>query len=406
MRNRHFIATFSAGLALAFSLRASTPSIVYSLATLPQSAAPAAKLAVQFTAMNLTDLTVEVVWPATMAGTLAVSSCRWNVTFTADRAGPSSHLLAPSEFTSRVYHISLPSDALAGAGFLEARLPDSAPMRMGLVIEDAGTSPILFTRSTATQPTSPLVHPEPAVNALSRTFAERIGPHEPIYLIFGPDDPAAKFQFSLKYKIMDLGHGSRKWVSRTVQFGYTQCSLWDIGAESSPFHDTSYMPELMLEALTPVSERDGYVNWLGFQAGYKHESNGRDGPFSRSVNIAQLQAGVALGDLDGWHAIVVPRMWTYLETSEYNHDIEDYRGYGMLRVILGRNDGPAVSISTWAGRDLEHGSLQLDLNVPVRLKVLDLKTYLLLQYFNGYGESLRDYGAKSETIRAGFAIVR
>lgn len=406
MRIRHLIATFSTWLTLASGLCGSTAPIGYSLAALPEPTTPGTNLAVSVTAMNSSDRTAEVAWPVTVAGSLFVANSRWDVTFTIESNQPGLQSLAPSMFTNRVYKVLLPPDTLVGVGFLELRLPDTPPTRVGLVIANAKSSVGQSTQPATVRPTNSLVYPEPAVNIISRAFAERIGPHEPIYFVYGPDDPAAKLQFSLKYKIMSLGHASRKWASRTIQFGYTQCSLWDIGAESSPFHDSSYMPELMLEALTPVSQREGHVNWLGLQMGYKHESNGRDGPLSRSIDIAQLRGGVAFGELDGWHLIVVPRIWAYLGTSDDNDDIDDYRGYGTLGVVLGRNDGPTLTVSSWSGKGFDHASIQIDLNVPVRMNLLDLKTYLLVQYFNGYGESLRDYKEKSETIRAGFSIVR
>jgi outer membrane phospholipase A len=44
--------------------------------------------------------------------------------------------------------------------------------------------------------------------------------------------------------------------------------------------------------------------------------------------------------------------------------------------------------------------------VPIRTKLLNFETYLLIQYFNGYGESLLHYDTKSETVRAGLSLVR
>jgi phospholipase A1/A2 len=39
-------------------------------------------------------------------------------------------------------------------------------------------------------------------------------------------------------------------------------------------------------------------------------------------------------------------------------------------------------------------------------RMFDFATYVLIQYWNGYGESLRDYNKRTETIRAGFSLVR
>ena len=65
-----------------------------------------------------------------------------------------------------------------------------------------------------------------------------------------------------------------------------------------------------------------------------------------------------------------------------------------------------LSYAGRAGRDFDRFSTQLDLSVPVRFRLFDFATYFLVQYFNGYGESLRSYETKSETVRAGFSFVR
>jgi outer membrane phospholipase A len=40
------------------------------------------------------------------------------------------------------------------------------------------------------------------------------------------------------------------------------------------------------------------------------------------------------------------------------------------------------------------------------MKIVDFGTFLLIQYYNGYGESLRDYDRSSETARIGVSLVR
>ena len=247
---------------------------------------------------------------------------------------------------------------------------------------------------------------QPAAAKLERTFADRLGAHEPIYFIYGPDAPVAKFQFSFKYKILRFGEPSAQNIPSTLQFAFSQRSLWDMSASSSPFYDTSYMPELFYESLAPVPAATGGFTWLGYQAGYKHESNGREGPVSRSLNTVFARPAFAFGALDGWRLVVAPTIFAYIGGLSDNNDLTDYRGYGLLRLILGKNTGPSIMYTGNVGRHWNHLTTQLDLTVPVRTHLLDFETYLLVQYFNGYGESLLSYREKSETVRAGFSFVR
>lgn len=257
------------------------------------------------------------------------------------------------------------------------------------------------------KPTTNLARAEPAASSIQRTFVDRLAPHEPVYFIYGPDAPAAKFQLSFKYRLLKFTDLSRKTMARTLQLAFTQRTLWDIDGDSSPFYDTSYMPELIFESLSAKPEESGTgFTWLGYQAAYKHESNGRDGSVSRSLDIVYFRPVFAFGNLERWHLLVIPEFFTYVDTTDDNRDIKDYRGYGRLSVVLGRNDGPSLMASVWGGKEFNNPTVQIDLTVPVHTRLLDFETYLLVQYFNGYGESLLSYRQKSETVRAGISLVR
>ena len=51
-------------------------------------------------------------------------------------------------------------------------------------------------------PLSNILPSQPAASAVERTFAGRFSAHEPVYFIYGPDAPGAKFQFSFKYRLL------------------------------------------------------------------------------------------------------------------------------------------------------------------------------------------------------------
>ena len=248
-------------------------------------------------------------------------------------------------------------------------------------------------------------------------LADRFSPHEPIYFIWGPDDPQVKFQVSLKYQIFtpdgDLAD-ALPWVSN-FYVAYTQQSFWDIGEPSGPFFDSSYRPELIWLHEQPDAE----WKWLpglsrfDLHLGVGHESNGSSGSESRSVNIAYVRPVFTFGHGGGsrgaekFFVTVAPRVWGYLYRLDENPDIADYRGYGDLKVIVGWRDGPQLSSTIRIGDDWDKGSLELNLSHPLRkFTGGSVDMYVYVQYFTGYGESLIEYDERGDSFRIGLALVR
>jgi outer membrane phospholipase A len=233
--------------------------------------------------------------------------------------------------------------------------------------------------------------------------------YEPFYFVAGPDSPNAKFQISFKYRVLNSeGALARHAPPLTgLYFGYTQTSLWDWRKQSAPFLDTSYKPELLYE-LQNV-DRGKWGDWLrlDLQAGVQHESNGRDGAASRSLNLFYLRPTVVLGAEDRLQFTLSPRAWVYLPDLEDNPDLERYRGYVDLRATLGWAKGVQLSSTVRAGNRLDRGSVQLDLTYPLRWKFTrSFSVYLHAQYFTGYGESFLLYNQRSSAYRFGLAIYR
>ena len=241
-----------------------------------------------------------------------------------------------------------------------------------------------------------------------RFFKEHISGYEPFYFIAGTKSPNAKFQISFMYQLLNEEGPLATKVPALKGFNlaYTQTSLWDWNAPSAPFFDTSYKPEFLYawERVAGGQPPDWYQ--LDLQGGLKHESNGKDGADSRSMNSAYLRPTLTLGRDDGLQLTLQPRAWVYLGSLSDNPDIADYRGYADLRAIVGWKRGLQLSALGRMGKDANHGSLQLDLTYPMMRIFGSFSLYLDAQYFTGYGESLLEYNQRSEAFRAGFAIYR
>ena len=246
-----------------------------------------------------------------------------------------------------------------------------------------------------------------AVQALTgRTpqYEAPLSENDPMYFIVGGRGGySARFQLSFKYRLFDLGSGfgvDRPWLSG-LYFGYTQNSLWDLSSESKAFRDTSYKPSLFWR--WERGDEKTFVDAL--RAGIEHESNGRDGPRSRSLNSVFVRPEWHWRGDDGRHFEFTPKLSGYFDYEE-NPDIHRYRGYVDWRV---RYDHKGDWIGTGLARvgTSGKGSLLLDLSRRARdLRFGPVGGYYHVQLFTGYGEDILDYNLRRKSqIRVGFAIV-
>ncbi|MFN3586932.1 MAG: phospholipase A, partial [Moraxellaceae bacterium] len=184
-------------------------------------------------------------------------------------------------------------------------------------------------------------------------------------------------------------------------------SIWDLESTSKPFRDSSYRPSVFYENLR-VTRIPALTGLLGVRAGVEHESNGKDVPDSRSINIAFLRPVLTLPATReaGYVWSFAPKLYAYLEKSE-NPDIADYRGYGDFQIKLTHPEQWEYLLTLRKGLAGSNGSLQLDASYPFRGWLRHLNGYLHLQYFNGHGESILDYDRKLPSQwRLGLVVVR
>ena len=230
-----------------------------------------------------------------------------------------------------------------------------------------------------------------------------ISTNEPVYFVVGTRGQAnAHFQLSFKYRMFDRQFGwgrDHPWLAG-LYLAYTQTSIWNLEETSRPFRDTSYRPSLFW-----AWQRAAHGTWLdGLRAGLEHESNGRDGPESRSINIAFVRPEWVRDFANGKRLEFTPKIYAYLDKQD-NPDIQEYRGYVDWRLRYGDDERSWYSIVRigTAGK----GSIELDWFQRTRvLSVGGISGYFQVQFFSGYGEDILDYNHRFKSqLRLGFAIV-
>jgi phospholipase A1 len=231
--------------------------------------------------------------------------------------------------------------------------------------------------------------------------------HEPIYFVMGNESDRgadARFQISFKYRLFDpegiIGRFSP--LLSNLYFTYTQTSLWDLGEDSSPFRDTSYRPGL-------------FYQWAGsehlsfpseWRAGIEHESNGRSEQESRSIDMLYLTPVWHWDFANSRRLTFAPKIVHYMDKHE-NRDIQRYRGYVDWNLRYGREDG-----LMWHGLYRQgtggYASGQVDVSYPISERIFARTgSFVHLQLFSGYGETLLEYNHDRETqIRLGISIAR
>lgn len=241
------------------------------------------------------------------------------------------------------------------------------------------------------------------INETQDGFEPPLTENEPVYFVAGTrGGGSARFQLSFKYRLFDrtLGWGKdAPWLAG-FYFGYTQTSLWNLAGDSKPFRDTSYRPSAFW-----AWERTDDKTWIdALRVGLEHESNGKDGAQSRSINVAFLQPSWRRDFENGKRLELAPKLYGYLD-KEDNPDIQRYRGYADWQLRYGdaiRSWRAMARVGT-SGK----GSLTLDWFERTRaLGFGPVSAYFHVQFFSGYGEDILDYNRRFKSqLRFGFAIV-
>lgn len=374
------------------------------------SPAAGGKLTLQLVALNPTDATATREFPATIDATLSVGSDSETVKF--QTSSETKVSIAPNGFARITYQADIPG-RISGAATLKVTVAGSPTFHFDISPAPESIAPEPAKAGHRFSVTEAMDQ-QPAETSF---FKRHIFPYEPFYFLAGPDAPSVKFQVSIKYRLVNTEIGEdgegEGWLYRHARWmdglhlAYTQRSLWDIQAASAPFLDSSYMPELLYERPNLIDPEHGWLERIGAQIGVKHESNGKDGADSRSLNIGYVRVPFVFGDENNFYVSLEPRAWFYFEDMSDNPDLPDYRGYIDLKLKAGWARGLQVAGWLRAGKDFDRGSAQVDVTYPLHnLLSRSFSLYLQAQYFNGYGESLLYYNQRSEIWRVGIGLYR
>ena len=249
--------------------------------------------------------------------------------------------------------------------------------------------------------------------------------HNPNYLVLRHSDRANSTPASPTHPPVDTGRDierdelkfqlsfkARLWESEDRRYatwlGYTQQSNWQAfnGAQSRPFRESNYQPELMFVVKPDVDLGSGW-RWQLVNLGLVHQSNGNADPASRSWNRVYAQFGVEAPDVaDGRLALFV-RPWMRLHepaSKDDNPDITDYLGYGDAVLAWQRGD-QELTLTARGNPRTGKGALQLEWWSRAVGPLHALGPFrFYVQLFTGYGESLIDYNFRQTVVGAGFAL--
>jgi len=398
------------GAAVVLLAGLSTPRVVLAQEVTPvfvvprEPVAAGGSLSVWLAVLNASDRAVSYSFPSTLQGRLSIGGVERQVSLALRTpADGGAALIPPGGYLRREYVLTMPA-GIVGKVALDASGVQANPVIVEVV-------PILAAAQTDAKPEGPTlggVFSRPDYDPEEFFKAHFFG-YEPLYFIVGTEQPNAKFQISFRYQLLNSNGPlvqRHPWL-KGFNLAYSQTSLWDWSQPSAPFFDTSYRPEVFY--LMQRVDEGRWADWfrLDLQAGAKHESNGKGGLDSRSLNIVYFEPTVRFRQEDGLQLTLAPRVWAYVGSLSDNSDIANYRGYVGLRSVVGWAKGWQLSAIGRLGDDANRGSVQLDLSYPL-MKVLfgNSSLYLYLQYFYGYGESLLQYNQRGTSFRVGFALYR
>ena len=200
-----------------------------------------------------------------------------------------------------------------------------------------------------------------------------------------------KFQISFRHRLTK----SILPLHSHLFLQYSQKAIWNVFEESLPFHDLNFNPGIGVQNLVVYNGKlvgNGTVM-------LEHESNGRDGEASRSWNKVSVS----------YAAVIDPRLEVYGKTwipiidGQQNKDILKYCGIFQVGSQFISADRRWVADVTFVKRQGWNLNFNTILNVGFRFSKKD-NQYLMLHFYDGYGENLLDYNKYHCRLRIGLLI--
>ncbi|MBR0493269.1 MAG: phospholipase A [Muribaculaceae bacterium] len=200
-----------------------------------------------------------------------------------------------------------------------------------------------------------------------------------------------KFQISFQQR---LTKSVLPWNTYLYLF-YTQKAMWNVFERSLPFHDLNFNPGIGLSRYIILKNQlIGKITMM-----IEHESNGRDGTASRSWNKISWAGEAYVSPNLMAHA----KFWIPIIDGQYNKDILNYMGISQAGFQAKSSDDKWVLDMTLVKRK----GWNLNFNTIVQLGYRinhNSNQFIMLQYYNGYGESMLDYNQYHSRIRFGLLI--
>ncbi len=275
----------------------------------------------------------------------------------------------------------------------------------------------LLSAATPAEPEQKQQHGDDHCDKVSPVSTHKIN-YITVNNVGGKDNTQVKFQFSAKYKFLDKDF-SVQGKPLSINFAYSQKSLWNVGQESMPFEENNYNPEGFLDYGLNLIQ--GPFSLRNIILGYEHESNGVAGPPSRSWNRAY--ASVRLGlfpveqlcnkrapDTDRielfmkvWHASGYSDQDAYLQLLGIDKNFLDYEGLGEIRLVLrdfivAGDWGNRIDLTSKVG-GMRNAELQYQQKIP------HVNFSIYMQHWYGYNETLLRFDRFGQRTFFGVAFV-
>lgn len=180
-----------------------------------------------------------------------------------------------------------------------------------------------------------------------------------------------------------------------IFLSYSQKAMWNIFEESLPFHDLNFNPGIGVQKL---------IFYKGKLVGnaivmVEHESNGRDGEASRSWNKVSF-SGSAIIDP---RLMVHGKVWIPIVDGQQNKDILKYSGIFQAGAQFISSNKRWVADVTFVKRQGWNFNFNTIINVGFRIRKQD-NQFLMLHFYDGYGENMLDYNKYHCRLRLGLLI--